>query len=62
MEASHVLLLGFGEDDYDGDDFTPVLSRKTKRKLKSGNKIQRSMERNRYNTRSMGAQSGSGAA
>jgi hypothetical protein len=62
VEACQVLFLGFGEEGDDGEDFTPVISRKSKKELKYVNKIQRSMERIRYNTRSLGAQSGFGAA
>jgi hypothetical protein len=54
--------LGFGEENDDEEDFTPVVSRRTRKRLKSAKKNQRPMERNRCNTRSLGAQSDVGAA
>jgi hypothetical protein len=59
-EPSKVLFWGFGEEDDEEEEFTPVVSRRTRKRMKSVNKIQRSMERNIYNTRSLGAQSGVG--
>jgi hypothetical protein len=33
------LLLGFGEESDDGEDFTPVISKRTKKKLRSAVKM-----------------------
>jgi hypothetical protein len=55
--SNQVLFLSFGGDEEEVDDFTPVISRKTKKKMKSACKIQRFLERNRQNAKSKGAQS-----
>jgi hypothetical protein len=56
------LFLGFGEEDMDDDGFTPVMSKKTKKRMKSACKIQRSLEKNRQRRKELGAQSGLCAA
>jgi hypothetical protein len=61
-EPNQVLFLRFGEENEEEEEFTPVVSRKTRKKLKSAKKIQRSMENNGCKARSLGAQSGFGAA
>jgi hypothetical protein len=47
VENNEVLFFGFGEEEEDGEEFTPVLSRKTMKKMKSSSKILRSLETNR---------------
>jgi hypothetical protein len=44
-EPSQVLFLGFGEQNDEEEDFAPVVSRRTRKRLKCANKIQRSMEK-----------------
>jgi hypothetical protein len=56
------LFLGFDEEDVYDEGYTPVLSRKSKRKMKSSCKIQKSLERNRQKNNGLGAQAGYGAA
>jgi hypothetical protein len=38
-KAEHVLLLGFGEGEEDEDDFTPVMSKRSKKKIRSSHNI-----------------------
>jgi hypothetical protein len=37
-KANEVLLLGFGEEDTDEEGFTPVVSRRNRKKMKSSSK------------------------
>jgi hypothetical protein len=60
--GTHTLFLGFGEEDMDYEGYTPFLSKKTKKRMKSACKIQRSLEKNRQKRVEVGAQSGLCAA
>jgi hypothetical protein len=61
-DCAQTLFLGFGEEDVDEEGFTLVLSKKTKKKMKSSCKIQRSLEKNRQKRKKLGAQAGYRAA
>jgi hypothetical protein len=56
------LLLGFGENDFDNEGFTPVLSKKAKKKNRSAVKVTMGRQQLRENDKSGGAQAKSCAA
>jgi hypothetical protein len=56
------LLLGFGENDSDSEGFTPVLSKKAKKRIRSAVKVTVRMQQLRENDKSRGAQAKSCAA
>jgi hypothetical protein len=56
------LLLGFGEDESDNDDFTPVMSKRTKKRIRSAVKISLKNQQKRESAKSGGAQDKSCAA
>jgi hypothetical protein len=56
------LLLGFGENDSDNEGFTPVLSKKAKKKNRSAVKVTMGRQQLRENDKSGGAQAKSCAA
>jgi hypothetical protein len=60
--GAQTLFLGFGQEEMDDEGFTPFLSKKTKKKMQSACKIQRSLEKNRQRRKDLGAQSGFCAA
>jgi hypothetical protein len=57
------LLLGFGESDSDSEGFTPVLSRRSKKKIKAATRCRISIQQKKEeNVRSGGAQAKSSAS
>jgi hypothetical protein len=55
-------LLGFGEESDDGEDFTPVISKRTKKKLRSAVKMSKRSNHSEGVKSGGGAQSKSSAA
>jgi hypothetical protein len=60
--GAHTLLLGFCEEEMDDEDYTPFISKKNRKRMKSACKIQRSLEKNSQRRMELGAQSGLCAA